>query len=485
MTNAPPDAHRSPPASSDYANDGGTGHDARDPANIVEPPRSLGKALRQIGPGLILAGAIVGTGELIATTNLGAKVGFVLLWLVILSCFIKVFVQVELGRYTISSGDTTFAGFSRLPGPGLSIAWWWVIMMLITQLQIGAMIGGVGQALHLAMPFLADAVGATQFPEIPWAVVAAATTSLMLAFGGYRFIEGAMTLMVATFTVATVVCVLILPAAGHPIQWDQVANGMTFQLPAAAIGAAVAMFGITGVGATELISYPYWCIEKGYARKTGPRDDTAGWVDRAKGWMRIMRLDAWVSMVVYTLATVAFFILGAAVLHQPGNPDSGLPKTIDGVLKSLASMYEPVLGQRWSMIFMIVGVIAVLYSTIFAATASNMRAMVDCFHVSNIIPLRSPGDRMWWVTFFSVIFPVVDLFLYVWVKDAVKMVIIGGFMQAITLPMIGAAAMYLRYQHTDRRIRPGRLWDIFLWVSVLGLFATAVIGVVDNLKKFM
>ena len=32
---------------------------------------------------------------------------FALLWLVIVSCFVKVFVQAELGRYTISSGQTT------------------------------------------------------------------------------------------------------------------------------------------------------------------------------------------------------------------------------------------------------------------------------------------------------------------------------------------------------------------------------------------
>lgn len=483
MTNAPTDS-RPPPLDYASAHDGSCA-DSRDPANVVDPPASLGKALRQIGPGLILAGAIVGTGELIATTNLGAKVGFVLLWLVILSCFIKVFVQVELGRYTISSGDTTFAGFKRLPGPGISIAWWWVVMMLITQLQIGAMIGGVGQALHMAMPFLADWFGATQNPEIPWAAVTAVSTSLMLAYGGYRFIEGAMTLMVASFTIATVVCVALLPAAGHPIAWSDLASGLTFHLPPEAIAAAIAMFGITGVGATELISYPYWCIEKGYAKKVGPRDGSDSWVSRARGWMRIMRLDAWVSMLVYTLATIAFFILGAAVLHQPGNPNSGLPTKIADVLKSLAGMYEPVMGARWSLIFMIVGVIAVLYSTIFAATASNMRAMVDCFHVSNVIKLNSHADRMWWVTFFSVIFPIVDLFLYIWVKDAVKMVVIGGFMQAITLPMIGAAAMYLRYRHTDRRIRPTPLWDVFLWVSVAGLFGAAVIGIVDNLKKFM
>ena len=70
-----------------------------------------------IGPGLILAASIVGTGELINTTGLGAKAGFSLLWLIVLSCVIKVFVQVELGRYAITHGKTTLAAFGLAPRP--------------------------------------------------------------------------------------------------------------------------------------------------------------------------------------------------------------------------------------------------------------------------------------------------------------------------------------------------------------------------------
>ena len=58
---------------------------------VREPPASLLQSLRHIGPGLILAATIVGTGELIATTHVGAQAGFALLWLVIVSCFIKTF----------------------------------------------------------------------------------------------------------------------------------------------------------------------------------------------------------------------------------------------------------------------------------------------------------------------------------------------------------------------------------------------------------
>src|SRR5947209_5549467 len=128
---------------------------------IKDPPQSVYRAIRQIGPGLILAASIVGTGELINTTGLGAKAGFALLWLILLSCVIKVFVQIELGRYAITHGKTTLAAFDTLPGPRLGsswLCWLYMFMLLATQAQIAAMEGTVGQAAHMAFPAASDAM---------------------------------------------------------------------------------------------------------------------------------------------------------------------------------------------------------------------------------------------------------------------------------------------------------------------------------------
>ena len=52
---------------------------------IQEPPTKFRSILTKIGPGLIIAGSIVGSGELIATTSTGAEAGFTLLWLITVS----------------------------------------------------------------------------------------------------------------------------------------------------------------------------------------------------------------------------------------------------------------------------------------------------------------------------------------------------------------------------------------------------------------
>ena len=76
--------------------------------SIREPPKGFFSALRFLGPGLILSAAIVGSGELIATTALGAQVGFALLWVVLFGCLVKVAVQLEYGRYAICHGKASF-----------------------------------------------------------------------------------------------------------------------------------------------------------------------------------------------------------------------------------------------------------------------------------------------------------------------------------------------------------------------------------------
>jgi Mn2+/Fe2+ NRAMP family transporter len=451
------------------------------PAPPQEPPHSLGVALRNIGPGLILAGAIVGTGELIATTNLGAKVGFALLWLVVLSCFIKVFVQVELGRYAISSGDATFAAFRRLPGPGVLLVWWCAGMVIATQMQIGAMIGGIAQSIEMILPN--RPVEPSRWTTWPWAVLVTVATAVLLTTGSYRLIERVSTFLVAGFTLMTVACVLFLPA-DHAIAPAQIASGFTFAIPAGAALAAFTMFGITGVGASELLAYPYWCIEKGYARHVGPRDESAAWADRARGWMRVLRLDAWVSMVVYTIATLAFYLLGAAVLHRT-TAGQGLEGAGEGrMIAALVDMYTPSLGPSNARLFVVAGAFCVLYSTLFAATAGNSRLLADALRVSGLIPRDERSYRLT-IRLVTIALLAFAFGLYLVFGNLVTMVMVGAVMQGLSLPLIAAAAVFLRYRRTDRRITAGPLWDLGLWLSFAGLTLAALYTLWDKLSPFL
>ena len=87
------------------------------PADIREPPTTLRGQWPYLGPGFILSASIVGSGELIATTTMGAEVGFVGLWIILLSCVIKVAIQLQFGRRAILTGETAIDSLDGLRGP--------------------------------------------------------------------------------------------------------------------------------------------------------------------------------------------------------------------------------------------------------------------------------------------------------------------------------------------------------------------------------
>ena len=116
-------------------------------------PRHWASILRSIGPGLIITASIVGSGEVIATPKVAGEVGFTLLWFIVLGCFIKVFVQVELGRYAIVTGQTTLEAMNSIPGPRFIVSWllWlWLGMYVALVVQVAGIVGGVADVFSSA-----------------------------------------------------------------------------------------------------------------------------------------------------------------------------------------------------------------------------------------------------------------------------------------------------------------------------------------------
>ena len=634
-----------------------------DLSGIQAPPTTIPGILKKLGPGLIIAGSIVGSGELIATTSTGAQAGFALLWLIIIGCVIKVFVQVELGRFTIVTGTTTMRGLNMVPGPRLGQSNWilvlWFVMFIAILGQLGGIVGGVGQALSISAPLsnygslhneyrreetqlvvnraiwanlknqnekdekaaeirnlegralvsfnaltnaadevvgpFKSAIGSAQLAlqalstmenlsntepsttnvfnqfvlrilptpemrarleagahladlratdasedeiskaeitlvkldgelqslidnEMPslagveqrserdplrlfsenletfvtkralskppnpnddkiWSIILTAITVVLLVAGRYGLIEAFSTTLVGLFTLVTIVNVLYLQGqAAWAVSLGDIMDGLRFRLPPDPVdgphplSTAFATFGIIGVGTAELIAYPYWCYEKGYAKFTGPNDGSQEWVDRAKGWLKVLRWDAWGSMFVYTFATIAFYLLGAAILGRTELDPKG-PEMI----RYLGVMYQPVFGEVAEVLFLF-GAFAVLYSTFFVANAGNARMFSDAVRTMGLI---SDTDKSYKksVKIMSGVLPVLCATFFVIGFEPRAMVMTSGAIQAILLPVVGFSAIYFRQKHIDQRVAPGPLWDKFLYISAFGMLIASIAAI--------
>jgi len=509
---------------------------------VREPPRTLFGILRTLGPGLILAGSIVGSGELIAATQTGAKAGFMFLGLIIFGCVIKVFVQVEIARFSISSGKTSLEALNEVPGPGIRFHWcgrqvfanwivlFWMATMVVGLGQLGGIVGGVGQAMAISVPLTSkgkeynhaaaakahaqiiekkikampvgsrkhsDAIAELQRSEKEfadydfkarspddkyWAIIIAAFTSFLLVRGGFGFIEAFSAVLVGSFTLVTIGNLFALQShSAWTIHAANLYEGLGFSFLSSGVdnlALAFATFGIIGVGASEIVAYPYWCLEKGYARWTGPHERTETWLQRARGWMRVLQWDAWSSMVVYTFCTVVFYLLGAAVLWRLGL----IPEKQD-LIRALSAMYLPVFGS-WAKTVFLLGAFAVLFSTFFVSNAGKSRMFTDVTGVTGLLELNDVRrDKS--VRLLGGLLPLLCVLVYVVWPNPVRLIIFSGMMQSMLLPMLGFGVLWFRYRCLDSRLAPGRVWDVFLWLSFISFVAIGIYLAWNRLDKLL
>jgi Mn2+/Fe2+ NRAMP family transporter len=313
------------------------------------------------------------------------------------------------------------------------------------------------------------------FPAVAvrvWVLGFLGLTLALLLGGAYARIEGLAMFKVGLFTLLTVLAAAVL--SGMPqFRWSDLGEGLKLRLPPQGLATAVAVFGITGVGASELVMYPYWCVEKGYARFTGPRQDSPEWRARAFGWIRVMHVDILCSMAVYTLATAAFYLLGAGILHPRGS----VPAAND-MIPVLSRLYTETLGP-WALWAFYVGAVATLYGTIFAATAAQSRMLSDMVRLLGGFARDDYARRQRWRRRFVVLLSVTPVALYWLIESPVKMVVAGGITQALLLPALGAAALYLRHRRLPREIAPPAWVTAMLWsvgaLMLLGMTAYVVL----------
>ena len=527
---------------------------ARSVDSFQDPPKGILATMKHLGPGMILVGSIVGSGELIMTTKLGAEVGFLLLWFILASCFLKVVVQAELVRYTISSGKTFLQVYNSLPGPGhrrpiwltrrwLALVligfiagvayysnrtievdqtglfgipegvwiallifgalvaaaveirrrqlrrgesverprinwfmWVYLVSVLLMYINGGAIVGGAGQAVELALPGKLGEDG-----SVSWTIIVAIAAAAILLSGGYKVLERVSIGLVFTFTLITIACTVLLQWTGYAVTWDDIQSGLEFRifpgtLMAGLAASTIVMTGLaayagTGIGHYEMITYTYWCVEKGYARNAGecvPGDD---WPRRARGWVKVMYTDVFLTMIVYTLSTLCFYFLGAAILNQKQiDPDS------KQTLSILQEMYTSVINEfttgplaSWAATGFIVGAFFVLFSTVLAGAAGGARLLTDALCVMRIIDPSDYPARQRAIRVLMCVALVTGTVMYSLFTNPPFMLMISSLVSVVFYPSLALGTIWLRHKGVDPRIRPSTPTTVFLWICGLAL----------------
>jgi hypothetical protein len=357
-----------------------------------------------LGPGVVWMALAQGSGELIWWPYLVAKYGLTFLWLLIPACLLQYPLNIEIGRYTLLTGESIFRGFFRVSF-ALGIFLW--LLMTLSFLWFGAFAsaGGTAMAALTGFPAALTVRGRTLF----WAYATIAVFVIAIALSGvvYGFIERFMKMVAlltgvgllwacaqpeVTAALPSFVAALAGPPGPSTRGWD--VHDATKLLTAITFA---------GLGGFWILLYSYWLREKGSGmaahggRITGlvtgkPEpvavdghliDDGAASAAEWPLWRRYLSVDALVGIVGNLATTLMTCLLAYALLYPRGL----LPEEYEiAVVQS--TFFEVSWGPVGRVLFLVVAA-AFLTDTWLATADGVSRMQADILHAA------FPWARRW------------------------------------------------------------------------------------------
>ncbi len=304
--------------------------------------------LRAVGPGVIVLGVTIGSGEFLLGPAAFVRYGLSLFWVVVIAVFLQTVFNTEVVRYTLATGEPVFTGFMRTRPSSTVWAWFYAALYF---LQIGwpAWAGtAAGAIFFLFARRLAQPPDAATIYYIGIAAFVLCVAVLSVGRRIERTLELLNWVLVATILGGfLIMAVVFVPAetwaaaAVGLVGFDAPAGEFAF-FPAGAdfflIGALVAYSGSGGVINLTLSN---WARDKGYGmgEKAGYIPSAVGGekVDLAhtgfifaadgeamrrwRGWWRLVAADQWgifftgaiLGMVLPALLYVTFLPRGTDI----------------------------------------------------------------------------------------------------------------------------------------------------------------------------
>ena len=441
-------------------------------------PRGLGW-LAVVGPGVIVLGASIGSGEFLLGPAAFVRHGLSLLWVTGIAIFLQTVFNTECMRYTVATGEPVYTGFMRTR-PSATLWGWFYGFLHVLQIGWPAWAANAASAIFfLAARRLATTPGDAAM--VYYIGIGTFLVCVAILLVGRRIeqtlellnwvlvvcILGAFAVLAVLFVNADTWFSASVGFAGFDARssrFDLLPSGADFFL----LGALVAYSGMGGVGNITLSN---WARDKGYGmgsragyigsalasdtRELAPNGfmfspDAEG-RRRWRGWWRIVRADQW---GVFFIGAILGMVL-PAVLYV-----TFLPRGSDIRGINISAALASAVGDRAGPLF--AGAIAFLGAWIlFKTQLDNIDGMVRA--LTDILWTRSARVRRWRNGDVRAVYYTVLGVITLWGIIAIRLA------QPIVLLQIGAniagvvfvvASLHLLYVNTrllPRELRPP-LW---------------------------
>ncbi|MGI9244582.1 MAG: hypothetical protein ACR2RV_27520, partial [Verrucomicrobiales bacterium] len=148
----------------------------------------------------------------------------------------------------------------------------------------------------------------------------------------------------------------------------------------------------------------------------------------------------------------------------------------------LARIYTDSLGA-WAHPFFLAGAFVVLFSTLLAALAAWTRLFADAFGQIGLLDFTDLRQRRRWIGILAWIIPSAWGASYLYMKAPTTMVLIGGAATTAILLIVVFAAFIMRRRWLPEALKPSKLYDVVLTISMAAIMFVGIWGLVDTIRK--
>lgn len=363
------------------------------------------------GPGLVLAAASVGAGDLITPISGASIYGMGLLWVAAVGVLIKFGVTEAVGRHFIASGRTIVASAG-------SVARWVPYLFFAFFLVIALVYGaGLSSVASLAVAGLVPGTPAVLTPILISLIAAG-----IVLWGRYNTFENVMKYFILVkFGLMLALAVITLAQAEDLAPF---LSTLRPTLPTGSLIDVIALIG--GVGGTAgIAAYGYWVREKGW---------------RVKEWLPIMRLDAAMSYATILLFVVATTIVGTGMVYGSGRS----VQDADG----LAALADPIgahLGSATRALFLVTFLMVVM-SALVGGFNALAYLLADSLRTIRLVPDEQADayvSENSWVFRGFVLLCLVSSVTVMFTGQPVTLVLLYASAGSLVLPLLAATLLVL------------------------------------------
>ena len=472
-----------------------------DPLKPAELPDKPLPNWKMWGPGAVLVGLSIGAGELIIWPRLMANHGAGMAWAAMLGVLIQMWVNFEVGRWTIATGETIYTGFCRV--------WHGFGPLFIMFNILGWIVPGWARSSGLALKSLT--VGSGGFGgDTFWTVVTFLGVALML-FGPrvvYKSVEKSIEILIIVITLGLV---LLAIGVGTADSVRQMGEGLvnighfTEGISAKELFSAVVF---AGAGGTANLFYSFYLRDKhiGMGARlpslTNPLRDreekvpATGFIysetpenqSRFRKWWGYIRQDQVIFFWFLNSFTMMLFMFVALTVLHPLTLEAGKPIITD---KNLVATQAEQIGLKvggWgTTVYLLVG-FATLFSTQITILDGACRSIADIIYTNfKGAQKRSVG---WWYVLIVGVWIFVGCGLtalseFAWdIKELgflVNAAYMGGFAMAVFVPL----TLYINYRHLPKSARPGWLCTTMMTAAAIVYVSFAVYCITLTIMEWL